>query len=135
MEFAQTMRIGLPLATVWAAIRDPALIAAVFRARDLASVTGDRLSGEIRASLGPIETLFIGEGIMAFDEPGRRAEISGEGRDTRTGTRLSAHAVLTLRPLDADATAAILAIDYTLRGPLAQFSRGARGAGIRRRNR
>ena len=124
-ELAQTIRIGLPLPTVWAALRDPALIAACVPGARLASVTGDRLSGEIRASLGPIETLFIGEGIMAFDEPGRRAEISGEGRDTRTGTRLSAHAVLTLRPLDADATAAILAIDYTLRGPLAQFSRGA----------
>ena len=70
--------------------------------------TGDRLSGEVRASLGPIETLFIGEGIMAFDEADRRAEISGDGRDTRTGTRLSARAVLTLRALDADATAATL---------------------------
>ncbi len=123
-EFAQTIRIGLPFATIWAAIRDPVLIAACVPGARLASVNGDRLTGDIRASLGPIETLFTGEGTVAYGEANRRVEISGEGRDTRTGTRLSARAVVTLRELNADATAATLAIDYTLRGPLAQFSRG-----------
>ncbi len=124
-EFAQTLRISLPLATVWAAIHDPALVAACVPGAQLASVTEDQLSGEIRVSLGPIETLFTGEGVMKFDESARRAEISGDGRDRRTGTRLSARVAVTLRQLDAETTAAKLAIDYTLRGPLAQFSRSA----------
>jgi carbon-monoxide dehydrogenase small subunit len=62
---------------------------------------------------------------MVFDDAEKRAEISGEGRDTRTGTLLSARAAVTLRELGADATGATLAVDYTLRGPLAQFARGA----------
>jgi aerobic carbon-monoxide dehydrogenase small subunit len=91
----------------------------------LVAIAGDRLSGEVRASLGPIETLFTGEGSLAFNDADRRAEISGVGRDARTGTRLSARAVLVLNELDANATDATLSIDYVLRGPLAQFARGA----------
>jgi carbon-monoxide dehydrogenase small subunit len=60
---------------------------------------------------------------MAYDDAEHRAEISGAGRDNRTGTRLNARAVLTLRALDEGATSAALSIDYTLRGPLAQFAR------------
>jgi aerobic carbon-monoxide dehydrogenase small subunit len=124
-EAIQALRIGLPLPTVWAAIRDPALIAACVPGARLVSVVGDRLGGEVCAKLGPIETLFTGEGTMVFDEADRCAEISGEGRDARTGTLLSARAVLRLRELDNNATTATLSIGYTLRGPLAQFARGA----------
>jgi carbon-monoxide dehydrogenase small subunit len=122
-ELTQTLRIGLPLAVVWTAIRDPALVAGCVPGARLLDVTGDRLSGEVRVSLGPIETLFTGDGTFSFDEADHSAEISGAGRDHRTGTRLSARAVLSLRELDEDATAATLSIDYTLRGPLAQFAR------------
>ncbi len=120
-----TMRIALPLSAVWAAIRDPKLIADCVPGARLVAIEGDRLSGEVRASLGPIETLFSGDGSLTFDDADRRAEISGTGRDARTGTRLSARAVLLLREEHADASGATLSIDYTLRGPLAQFARGA----------
>ena len=98
---------------------DPDLI----RHRRLIDVTGDRLRGEVRATLGPIETVFAGDGTTVFDDTEHRAEISGMGRDNRTGTRLNARAVVTLRALDEGATSAALSIDYTLRGPLAQFAR------------
>jgi aerobic carbon-monoxide dehydrogenase small subunit len=122
-ELRQTMRVGLPLAVVWAAIRDPALVASCVPGARLIEVAGDRLRGEVRASLGPIETVFAGDGTVVFDDAEHRAEISGAGRDNRTGTRLSARAVLALHALDDAATSAILSIDYTLRGPLAQFAR------------
>jgi aerobic carbon-monoxide dehydrogenase small subunit len=125
MEVVRALHIALPLPTVWTAIRDPTLVAACVPGARLVAAVGDRLSGEVRATLGPIETLFIGEGTMVFDEADRRAEISGEGRDTRTGTRLSVRAVLKLHDLDSNATQATLSIDYTLRGPLAQIARGA----------
>jgi carbon monoxide dehydrogenase subunit G len=67
----------------------------------LIEVAGDRLRGEVRASLGPIETLFSGEGHISFDDADRRVEIEGDGRDSRTGTRLSARAVVRLNGLNA----------------------------------
>ena len=123
-ELGQTMRIAMPLARVWSAVRDPALIADCVPGARLISIEGDRLTGEVRASLGPIETLFTGEGSVAYTDADHRAEITGEGRDGRTGTRLSARAVLLLREVDASATDATLSIDYNLRGALAQFARG-----------
>jgi carbon-monoxide dehydrogenase small subunit len=121
----QTLRIGLPLVSVWDAISDPYLVAACVPGARLIEVVGDRLRGEVRASLGPIDALFSGEGRFSFDSAHRRAEIVGDGRDSRTGTRLSAHAVIRLEELDAATTGMAVIVDHTLRGPLAQFARGA----------
>jgi carbon-monoxide dehydrogenase small subunit len=124
-QILRTLRIDLPRNEVWNAVRDPALVASCVPGARLTCVVANRLSGEVRAALGPIETQFIGDGIISFDERNRRAELSGEGRDAKTGTRLSGRAVLTLRGLDANVTEATLSIDYVLRGPLAQFARAA----------
>jgi carbon-monoxide dehydrogenase small subunit len=77
------------------------------------------------ASLGPIETLFAGEGRVKYLAAEGRAEIVGDGRDSRTGTRLSGRGVVFLRELGAATTAADVAMEYSLRGPLAQFARGS----------
>jgi carbon-monoxide dehydrogenase small subunit len=124
-QIVQTLRLTLPLATVWSAVRDPHLVAECVPGARLTEVAGDRLRGEVRASIGPIETLFSGEGRISFDDADRRAEIAGDGRDSRTSTRLSARAVVRLQELDAATTDAAVTIDYSLRGPLAQFARGA----------
>jgi carbon-monoxide dehydrogenase small subunit len=121
----QTLRLALPLNLVWGAIRDPYLVAECVPGARLIEVAGDRMRGEVCASLGPIETLFSGEGRISFDDADRRVEIEGDGRDSRTGTRLSAHAVVQLNEPDAATTSAAVTFDYTLRGPLAQFAREA----------
>jgi carbon-monoxide dehydrogenase small subunit len=108
---------------VWDAISDPYLVAACVPGARLIEVAGDRLRGEVRASLGPIDTLFSGEGHISFDNAVRRAEVVGDGRDSRTGTRLSARAVIRLEELDAATTGMMVTVDYTLRGSLAQFTR------------
>jgi carbon-monoxide dehydrogenase small subunit len=121
---AQTMRLKLPLAAVWSAITDPALVASCVPGAQLTEIDGDRLRGEVRAALGPIQTAFAGEGTIVFDKSEYRAAITGEGRDSRSGTRLTANAVLSLRAIDANNTEATLTFDYSLRGSLAQFARG-----------
>ena len=115
-EVARALRIALPLPTVWAAIHDPVLVAACVPGARLVSVVGECLSGEVRATLGPIETLFTGEGTMVFDEADRRAEISGGGRDARTGSRLSARAVLKTTRSGQQCDAGHLSIEYTCAG-------------------
>ncbi len=124
-DIVQTLRLAMPAASVWHALRDPYLVAACVPGARLVALTGDRLRGEVRSSLGPIETLFSGEGRVSFNDADRRAEIVGGGRDSRTGTHLSARATVCLEELDAQTTGATITIDYTLRGPLAQFARGA----------
>jgi carbon-monoxide dehydrogenase small subunit len=125
VELGQTVRLDLPLASVWAALQDPHLIAACVPGARLIEVAGDRLRGEVRATLGPIDATFAGEGHVTYDSAEHRAEITGEGRDSRTSTRLSARATVRLRTVAEATTDAVLTIDYTLRGPLAQIARGA----------
>ena len=125
VELGQTVRLDLPLASVWAALQDPHLIAACVPGARLIEVAGDRLRGEVRATLGPIDASFAGEGHVTYDDAEHSAEITGEGRDSRTGTRLSARATVRLQESTEAATDAVLTIDYTLRGPLAQIARGA----------
>ncbi len=117
--------IALPVATVWSAIQDVRLVADCVPGARLISVEGNELRGEVRASLGPIETLFSGEGRVSFDAAEHRAEVSGDGRDSRSGTRLRGRAVVRLHDVDATTTRAEATIEYTLRGTLAQFARGA----------
>jgi carbon-monoxide dehydrogenase small subunit len=124
-QLVHTVRIGLPVATVWSAMQDVRLVAECVPGARLLAVDGDQLRGEVRASLGPIETLFAGEGHVAFVAAEQRAEIAGDGRDSRTGTRLSGRGVVRLRELDATTTAADVTMEYSLRGPLAQFARGS----------
>jgi carbon-monoxide dehydrogenase small subunit len=124
-EVVQTLHLALPSALVWGAIRDPYLVAECVPGARLIEVAGDRLRGEVRASLGPIETLFSGEGRISFNDANRLVEIEGDGRDSRTHTRLTARAVVRLSERDAAATDAEMTIDYALRGPLAQFAREA----------
>jgi carbon monoxide dehydrogenase subunit G len=95
---------------VWGAIRDPYLVAECVPGARLIEVAGDRLRGEVRASLGPIASLFSGEGRISFNDAERRVEIEGDGRDSRTGTRLSAHAVVRLNELDAATTSAAVTL-------------------------
>ena len=73
--------------------------------------------------MGPIETLFR-DGVLAFDDPQRRVEITSDGRDSRTCTLLGARAVMRLQEADATTTGAMVTIDYTIRGPLALFAHG-----------
>jgi len=124
-KLVHTVRIGLPLATVWSAIQDVSLVAECVPGAQLLAVEGDRLRGNVRASLGPIETLFAGEGHIVFLAAEQRAEITGDGRDSRSGTRLTGRGVVRLRQLDAATTAADVTMEYSLRGPLAQFARGS----------
>jgi carbon-monoxide dehydrogenase small subunit len=120
--FTETVRFAAPLETIWGAVRDAALIASCVPGARLTEIAGDRLTGELRAALGPIEARFTGAAVIAFDDAARRVTLTGEGRDTRTGTRVSGGLTASLRA-DNGGTEADLAFDYTLRGPLAQFAR------------
>jgi carbon-monoxide dehydrogenase small subunit len=124
-DISQTLRLAAPIASVWSALRDPNLVVSCVPGARLLELSGERLRGEIRATLGPIDSLFTGEATVSYDDATHRAGIVGEGRDSRTNTRLGARAELHLREVNAGATEAVVAVAYTLRGPLAQIARGS----------
>jgi len=120
---AQRLPIAAPLAAVWAAVQNPALIAECVPGARLTSQDGQSIAGELALALGPMRARFAGRAEVMFG-PGHLARVRGEGRDALSGTRLIADATVALQA-DGDATLMALEVRYSLRGPLAQFARGA----------
>ena len=120
----QTVRIGLPAATVWTAIQDPGLVAGCIPGASLIRVDGNHIEGDIVASLGPIQARFAGHARLSFDQDRYRGQIVGAGKDRGGGTNLSGEAVFSVEPDGPDATLIRLDITYALQGALAQFGRG-----------
>ncbi len=116
--------IGRERAEIWSALHDPALLAACVPGARLVSVSDGQIEGEIQVALGPITSVFAGSGRLLLEEAAHRATLSGDGRDARSGTRLSGTASIVLEEAGAAATTATLSVRYALRGPLAQLARG-----------
>jgi carbon-monoxide dehydrogenase small subunit len=87
-------------------------------------VEGDRIVGELVASLGPIAARFTGEATVSYDGATYGGQVKAQGRDPASGTRLSADASFGVAEEGPQACTITLNIAYSLRGPLAQFGRG-----------
>jgi len=120
----QTLRLALPRETVWRAVQDPTLIAACVPGARVTSVEGERIVGELVASLGPIAARFVGEATVSYDAASHAGQVKAHGRDPAGGTRLSADATFRVTENGPQASTITLDIAYALRGPLAQFGRG-----------
>jgi carbon-monoxide dehydrogenase small subunit len=122
-QLSQSIRLAVPLDTAWAAVLDPALIASCVPGASITRIDGSTLHGEMAVALGPIKARFSGSAQVSY-EAGHSGQISGEGRDSLSGTRLKATARFQALADGPDNCRIDLAIDYALTGALAQFSRG-----------
>ncbi|HWK46655.1 MAG TPA: 2Fe-2S iron-sulfur cluster-binding protein [Stellaceae bacterium] len=121
----QTLRLAVPIDTVWQAVKDPALIAACVPGVELTHADATNLTGGMVVGLGPIRARFQGRAALAYQDAERAGTITGEGRDATTGTLLRATAGFRVTSAGPAETIVALSIDYQLRGALAQFGRGA----------
>ena len=119
----QHLRFPVPANTLWAALRDPALIAACIPGAVLDRVEGERIAGAMQVALGPVRVRFAGEATLAYDDTVRRGTVAGEGAE-RGGTRVNATARFRVEPEGDAASALHIEIEYALRGALAQLAPG-----------
>ena len=69
---------------------------------------------------------FLGAGEVRYDDPQKAGVFSGSGVDRKSGSRVRGEAKFLLSPsTDRLKTEITVIVDYSLTGPLAQFSRGA----------
>ena len=120
----EELNIGLPPSEVWQALRDPALIASCLPGATILSRDGDKIRGEMIASLGPIQAKFTGDATLTYDDAARTGRVAGSGRDNASGTRLQAEAAFSLMDNGPAASTIVIDVTYALKGALAQFSRG-----------
>ena len=119
----QCLHFPVPADTLWAALRDPALIASCIPGAAVDEVADGRITGTMQVALGPMRMRFAGEAVTAYDESSHAGTVSGSGAE-KGGTRLGATAAFRVEPDGADASVLHVDIDYTLRGALAQLARG-----------
>lgn len=123
-QIIQKIRIALPIEQVWTAIKDPALIASCVPGAAITRSDGGTIEGEIAVALGPIKARFAGAATVAYEDD-RSGTIIGDGRDGLSGTRLAIAGQFKAIADGAEASLVELAVEYRLRGALAQFSRAA----------
>ena len=118
--------LAIPPEALWTALQD---VATVVRCLPGASLTGpataDPLSLRMTVAIGPMRARFDGSARVAFDDRGRTATIEGRGHDARSRSTSEGRIGLSVRPSQAGGSVLALRLHYALKGPLAQFSRGA----------
>lgn len=112
---------------LWPALQD---VATVVRCLPGASLTGPAdvggpLSFEMVVAIGPMRARFEGVANVTFDDPRRTGVMEGSGCDVRSRSTGEGRVEFSVRPSPAGGSVLTLGLRYTLKGPLAQFSRGA----------
>jgi carbon-monoxide dehydrogenase small subunit len=121
-EIIQTLRLAHSRETVWRALQDPALVAACIPGAALTGVDGTRIQGTMTTALGPIRARFAGTATLTYG-PDFTGTLTGDGQDG--ANRLGGEARFAVSADGEAASMLNLSVTYALRGPLAQFARGA----------
>jgi carbon monoxide dehydrogenase subunit G len=130
MQLEQSFTLPFPRAAVWPAFADVSML--------VACMPGAALVGEPRpveggadldlmftVKLGPITGAFQGQGAIRRDDSAFAGTFSGGGADRKSGSRVKGEAKFSLFEVTSTETRVDVAVDYSLTGSLAQFSRGA----------
>jgi carbon-monoxide dehydrogenase small subunit len=115
--------VGHPLERVWAAFADMPAVAACLPGAEITEHTPSYAKGRIQVKFGPMKASFAGAAALERDEAAKRGVIRGAGQDALSSSRARGDISYRLFP-EGNTTRIVLAIDYSLQGPLAQFSRG-----------
>jgi carbon-monoxide dehydrogenase small subunit len=116
--------VNHPLDVVWAAFADMPAVAACLPGAEITGRAGNALKGRITVKFGPIRAAFAGSAALERDEAAKRGVIRGAGQDAVSSSRARGDIAYQLSDAGGGATRIAISIDYSLQGPLAQFSRG-----------
>jgi carbon-monoxide dehydrogenase small subunit len=125
-------------AAVWADLADVGAVAACLPGAEDIEIEGNRVRGRLVVRFGPMRASFAGAAVLERDEARQVARLRGAGQDSLSRSRARADIVYRLAPILGDgqsptdlavtgmaATRVSITMDYTLQGPLAQFSRSS----------
>jgi aerobic carbon-monoxide dehydrogenase small subunit len=125
-SFDQTFVVNYPRQQVWDMFGHVEDVAACLPgARLTGTPTPEHVEGQIRVKVGPIAANFSGEAEIERDDGTFSGQITGAGRDSRSGSATRGRVSYRLTPIrEGQATEVTVTIGYTLTGMLAQFGRG-----------
>jgi aerobic carbon-monoxide dehydrogenase small subunit len=112
------------IAKVWAAFADMPAVAACLPGAQITEHSPTSAKGRISVKFGPMRAAFAGAAALERDEAAKRGVIRGAGQDSLSSSRARGDIAYTLQEAGEGKTRILVSIDYSLQGPLAQFSRG-----------
>lgn len=116
-------QVPFPADQVWAFMVDLPAVAACLPGAAIQEHDGDRVKGRIAIKFGPMAAAFNGAARLERDDAGRRAVLRGAGQDSLSQSRATGDIAYQVRALEGGQTRVDVDLQYTLQGPLAQFSR------------
>lgn len=125
MEIEQRFTLSTAPDAVWQAFQDVRLLVNCLPGASIpddAAVEGNKVPLLFQVKLGPIAARFKGQGELEQDAAARSGSFSGSAVDGKTQSRVKGVARFALQP-DGTGTEVVVAVDYTVTGALAQFSR------------
>ena len=116
---------GCDAQRLWLLLEDTKAAAACIPGARIDQFDGRELAGRVRVAFGPIKADFAGTAIVERDDATRQAVILGTGTDALSRTSASAKISYRVGADGARPEAArlVIGMDYSVQGPLAQFSR------------
>ncbi len=124
MELSNSFEVSTPASETWEVLTEIERIAPCMPGAQLREVEGDEYRGTIKVKVGPITTEYRGTvRFLERDDPGHRAVLRAEGRETRGQGIASATVTANLEPLD-QGTKVSVDTDLQISGKAAQFGRG-----------
>lgn len=120
----ERITVPAPLDAVWAVLSDPRRVASCLPGATITTFEGEQLAGNMRVGLGPITATFSGRGTLALNDAAHEGRITGQGRDSGSGSLVHAEARFAAREApQGGGTLVEVGVHWRLSGALAQFSR------------
>ncbi len=122
----QSFTVHHPRDAVWAFFADVDAVAACMPGAQLTAPSdGRHVEGRITVKMGPMAPSFKGVADIWRDDAAFRGTIDGQGLDEKSASRTRGEVAYALSEIDGgQGTRVDIAVEFTLTGALAQFSRG-----------
>jgi carbon monoxide dehydrogenase subunit G len=127
-QLVNEFTVNRPIDEAWAVITDVERIATCLPGAELQEIEGDVYRGVVKVKLGSITPQFKGQAtFIDRDDPGHRAVLKAEGRDTGGRGNAAAEITAEAESLSPTSTRCIVTTDLHITGRVAQFGRGILG--------
>lgn len=111
------------LDSVWAFMADLPAVAGCLPGAVLTEIAGEKVKGHIAIKFGPMSARFDGAARLQRDDALKRGVLKGAGQDSLSNSKAAGDVAYQLKALSAHETEVAVDLQYSLQGPLAQFSR------------
>ncbi|AEI79737.1 carbon monoxide dehydrogenase small chain [Cupriavidus necator N-1] len=111
------------LDSVWAFMADLPAVAGCLPGAVLTEIAGEKVKGHIAIKFGPMSARFDGAARLQRDDALKRGVLKGAGQDSLSNSKAAGDIAYQLKALSAHETEVAVDLQYSLQGPLAQFSR------------